>query len=140
MPGDAYRAYKDTQVTTASPGELLLLLYDGAIRFGNQAVQRLNEGKAEEAHRLLLRTQDIVAEMSASLDFDQELAHSLYQLYSYMFGRLVEANVKKDPKPVSEVVELLRSLREAWEVAVKKAESITSGEAAGAARGISSAV
>lgn len=138
MAGEPYQAYRDTQVTTAAPGELLLLLYGGAIRFGTQAVQQLTEQKCEEAHKLLLKTQDLVAEMTAALDFNHELAHHLYLLYDYMTERLVEANLKKDPRPAAEAVALLRSLREAWETALKKGDA--SAQASGAGRGISRAI
>ncbi|HEX6971853.1 MAG TPA: flagellar export chaperone FliS [Limnochordia bacterium] len=138
MAADAYRAYRDAQVSTATPGELLLLLYGGAIRFASQAEQMLRAGRGQEAHHLLVRTQAVVAEMSASLDFQHPLAPHLFRLYTYMNERLVEANVKKDPAPIGEVIQMLRSLREAWETVIKGAAK--EAAAPSAARGISHAV
>lgn len=114
-----YAKYREMQVTTATPGQLLLMLYDGAIRFCRDACVALEAGKTEESHRLLLRAQDIVAELMSTLNFEAgPMAQNLYNLYEYMQRRLIEANVKKDRQVVEEVVELLDGLREAWHTAV----------------------
>lgn len=106
--------YLQAAVATAPPGRLLLMLYDGAINFLSRAVDALEGKDYEEANRLIGRAQDIVAELISALDMKYEVAHSLYQLYDYFNRRLIEANVKKDGVPVTEVQGYLRELREAW--------------------------
>ncbi|NLY10217.1 MAG: flagellar export chaperone FliS [Firmicutes bacterium] len=115
MSINPYQAYKKTQVATASPGELLLLLFDGAIRFANQAKHFIEKKDLAAAHDKLCRAQDIVAELMFSLDRDVgEIADNLYQLYDYIFNRLVEANVSKDISIVDECIHFLTDLRDTW--------------------------
>lgn len=114
-----YAKYKEMQVTTASPGQLLLMLYDGAIRFCREAEAALTEGQLEESHRLLLRAQDVVTELRSTLNLEAgPVAQNLDSLYEYMQRQLIEANIKKAAQPAQEVAELLAGLREAWEQAV----------------------
>ncbi|HHV58246.1 MAG TPA: flagellar export chaperone FliS [Firmicutes bacterium] len=114
-----YARYRLMQVTTASPGQLLLMLYDGGIRFCREAGEALQAGRLEDSHRLLLKAQDIVEELRSTLNPDAgPIAHNLDNLYEYMQRRLIVANVKKDAQPAQEVAELLAGLREAWEQAV----------------------
>lgn len=115
MTAHAYQMYRQTQVATASQGELLLMLFDGAIRFARQALEHLDHGKLEEASSKLIRAQDIVDELILALDLDVgEIAHNLQQLYTYIYDLLVRANVKKDPEAVNEALHLLVELRETW--------------------------
>uniref|UniRef100_A0A7C1F3Z3 Flagellar secretion chaperone FliS n=1 Tax=Ammonifex degensii TaxID=42838 RepID=A0A7C1F3Z3_9THEO len=106
--------YLHAAVTTAPPGRLLLMLYDGAISFLSQAIEVLEARDYEEANRLIIRAQDIIAELISALDMKYEIAHSLYQLYDYFNRRLIEANVKKDAVPATEVQGYLKELREIW--------------------------
>ncbi|MDN5293480.1 MAG: flagellar secretion chaperone FliS [Eubacteriales bacterium] len=116
------QAYRQTAVETAPPGKLILMLYDGALRFLQQAEEALVEGKREEAHKFLLRVQDIITELQVNLDFERGgvIAVSLNSLYAYFLRRLTEANVRKDPTPVREVYGLLQDLRQAWAEVVEK--------------------
>ncbi|MDX9870889.1 MAG: flagellar export chaperone FliS [Clostridia bacterium] len=115
-----YQQYRQQQVNTASPEKLLLMLFDGALRFGRIAVKCLQEKQQETAHLNLLKTQNIVEELMGSLNHDYEIAQNLYTLYDYMHRRLIEANIKKDPAIVEEVLGLLAELRETWaETALK---------------------
>ncbi|MBO8142020.1 MAG: flagellar export chaperone FliS [Firmicutes bacterium] len=112
----AARQYRTTQVSTAGPMKLVLMLYDGAIRFVNQAAAAVESNKLEEAHRSLLRAQDILAELDGALDRSAgEIAENLHRLYDYMQRRLIEGNVRKDPEPLREVAGLLEQLQEAWQ-------------------------
>lgn len=113
--------YLRTQVETASPGQLIVLLYDGAIRFLHKALDGF--GKTNISERMqtinsnILRAQDIIAELTACLDMEAggEIATNLFRLYEYMHQILIRANVKKDPKPIHEVIDLMEGLKEAWE-------------------------
>ncbi|HBN97165.1 MAG TPA: flagellar export chaperone FliS [Firmicutes bacterium] len=115
----AYQVYRQTQVSTASQGDLLLMLFDGAIRFARQSKDFMAAGKLEEASAKLINTQDIINELILSLDLSiGELAHNLQQLYVYIHDLLVQANVKKDPAVVDSALGLLVELRDTWEQVV----------------------
>lgn len=115
MTAHAYQMYRQTQVSTASQGELLLMLFDGVIRFARQAQEHLDQGKLEEASSKLIRAQDIVDELILALDLNAgEIAHNLQQLYTYIYDLLVRANVKKDPEAVNEALHMLEELRDTW--------------------------
>ncbi|MCI3921322.1 flagellar export chaperone FliS [Paenibacillus sp. TRM 82003] len=111
--------YLETTVKTATSGQLLIMLYDGAIRFGKAAIEALQTGKHQDAHNNLIKVQNIVNEFIITLEFSSPLAESLLQLYEYFNKRLVEANIKKDPEPALEVVQMLSELRETWYEAYK---------------------
>lgn len=114
--------YLKTQIETASKEQLLIMLYDGAIKFLNQAKLALENKEYEESHRLLLKAQDIIYEFQATLDMDLggELAQNLFNLYSYYIKRLVYANLKKDKEPIEEVLRHLKGLRDTWKQAILK--------------------
>ncbi|KUK13467.1 MAG: flagellar secretion chaperone FliS [bacterium] len=116
-----YEQYRQTQVQTAKPEQLLLMLYDGAIGFLKRAKVAIEERNIEEAHTFLVKTQDIIVELMVSLNMEVgELALNLFRLYEYMHHRLVEANINKDTKPIDEVLRMLQDLRDAWDMAIKK--------------------
>lgn len=119
MSVHAYQAYRQTQVSTASQGELLLMLFDGAIRFARQGQDHMGKGEIEEASFKLIRAQDIVNELILSLNLEVgDIAHSLQQLYTYIYDLLVQANVKKESEKVDEAVRMLTELRDTWEQVV----------------------
>jgi len=121
------QAYKQTRVNTASQGELLLLLYDAAIRHVARACERLDADDQTAANTHLLKAQDIVAEMMASLDLNVELATSLFQLYEYCHHELVQANLSRRKEGLRPVLEILTELRKAWQQVVKGEHSHRSG-------------
>ena len=117
----AYGQYRRTQVETASPGQLVLLMYEGCIRFASRGRLAIEAQDFEAARKNLLRAQDILAELMSGLNLEVgEIAANLLRLYEYMYQRLVTANVKRDGAAALEVEELLRSLLPAWEEAVKR--------------------
>ena len=122
---DPIHSYKETQIKTATPGKLILMLYDGAIKYINLASENLNKKHSayDKVSSHIIRTQDIVTELMVSLDFEKggEIAKSLFSLYMYMNRKLLEANIKKDPKLLGEVKKLLMELRSAWAEATTKA-------------------
>ncbi|MDD2763123.1 MAG: flagellar export chaperone FliS [Opitutaceae bacterium] len=115
------RTYQTQSVLTASPGQLVLLLYDGALRFLGLARAAL-EGSPHDPRRIetvnsnLLKAQNIIAELQGVIDHQAggEIAANLDRLYEYYNRRLIEANLKKDVAAVVEVEQLLRELRDAW--------------------------
>lgn len=120
MYAHAYRQYRQTQVETAGPGQLILMLYNGGIRFCSRAQGGIEKGQPEEAHRALVLAQQIVDELVASLDLEVgEVAHNLLSLYEYMNRRLLRANLKKDRGAVVEVKNMFTDLRDAWQAMLK---------------------
>ena len=115
MSANAYQMYKKTQVSTASQGELLLMLFDGAMKFGRQGKELIEKKEFAAANEKLQRTQDIVNELISSLNMDTgEIAQNLYQLYHFIHDRLVEANIKKDTALLDEALQMLNELRDTW--------------------------
>lgn len=125
--------YRQTQAETASPTQLVVMLYDGAIRFLCQAREKMGASDLEARHTLLLKSQKIIAELMSSLDMKQggEVAANLQRLYGFMLQQLVEANLRDDPKPIEQVLTMLRELRASWaEVDRQQRQGKTNGGAA----------
>jgi len=120
MKRQGTKEYLKTQVLTASREQLLLMLYDGAIRFASQAKEKMGEGDFEGTHNLLLRAQRVVMHLSAALNpgVDTLLCQRLSAVYSFIYRHLVKANVEKNPKLIDEVIEILSSLRATWQEAI----------------------
>lgn len=106
--------YLVNSVNTASPAQLLLMLYDGGIRFCKQGIQAIESKDYKAANDHLCRVQDIVQELLVTLDKKSVLAKTLVPLYNYMYGQLLQANLKKDPEPAREVLGYLNELRDAF--------------------------
>jgi flagellar protein FliS len=115
MTGASANAYRKVQVTTASPAQLVVQLFEGAARFIEQGIQAIERRDLEQAHTALVRAQAIIAQLRASLDREVgPLADQLDGLYDYFFRRLVLANVEKDAAPAREVLGHIRELLAAW--------------------------
>jgi len=114
-------AYKTQQIMTASPEQLTLLLYNGAIRFVDEAVRALEEGEREKSHKANLRAQDIIHELMATLDMQYEISQNWYKLYDYIDYRLVQGNIKQDKEQLLEARQMLAELRDTWVEAMKLA-------------------
>lgn len=121
MSNNPYQQYKQTQYETASQEQLLIMLYNGAIKFSQQAKQALEEENVEESNEKLKRVQAIINELMVTLDMEQggEIADNLYSLYEYMNRRLIQANIRNDPELVQEVLEMLKDLKDGWEQALE---------------------
>lgn len=111
-----YEQYIRAQFTTATPGKLLLMAYDGAIRFAKIAAEKMKEGKLDEQSANIRKCQNIIAELMSSLnpEVNRQLADSLFALYSYLFDKLTRANIKDDSRALDEVIAILTELRAAW--------------------------
>ncbi len=114
--------YLKNQIETSSPEQILILLYDGAIKFLNQAKIGIQNKDIELTHNNLIKAQNIISELRDTLDMEigGELANNLFALYNYFNRRLVQANIKKEIEPVDEVLEHLRGLRDTWKQAIIK--------------------
>ena len=117
MPqGSLYGAYERTKVETADQRQLILMLYDGCIRFMRKATARIDANDIEAAHNYLVRSREIIGELLATLKPEKagEVGVNLQRLYVYIFNRLVEANLTKDKAAVDECVKLMSTLRDGW--------------------------
>jgi flagellar secretion chaperone FliS len=110
-----HAAYRRGEVLSATPGQLIVMLYDGARRFLRQATIAMRAGEIERAHNALRRGERIIAHLDGSLDYDQgDLPQRLHSIYLFCLTHLGEARISQDPGPVEEVSGLLGELREAW--------------------------
>jgi len=122
-----YQKYQQTQAQTASKPKLLIMLYDGAIRFVRAGIEGIEERDYGKANTNLCKAQAIVHELVSALNFDYPIANDLLAIYDYSLRLLIDANVKKNAVPAREVLEHLSELREAWVEASKM--QIAVGEA-----------
>ncbi|MBU0567452.1 flagellar export chaperone FliS [bacterium] len=121
MSTNPYEQYRKAGISTASSGRLILMLYDGAVRFLKEAKNGLSEKKLDVANNNIIKAQNILTELMLSLNMDVgEIAQNLYSLYDFMNRELIKANAKKDEKPIDNVIKMLVELRSAWEVAVRE--------------------
>lgn len=109
-------AYKDTSITTQNKGRLVVMLYEGAIKFMKLAIEQLNAGNYEARGRYINKALDIINELNAVLDTDagSEVAANLRRLYLFMNNHLSEANTKNDPQMIREVISLMEELNQGW--------------------------
>lgn len=130
----ATQQYQQAKTLTVSPGQLVVLMYEGALRFLRQAHQALDEHQVETAHTSICRAQDILAELDATLDDKGgAVAVNLHRIYDYCLRRLVTANIAKDAALIAEVIGHIEPLLDVWRTAVAAVETTgTSGMASGA--------
>ncbi len=120
---EGYNAYLRSKVMTATPAELTLMLYEGAIKFVNKAIMSIEKDDVMGAHNNLMKTQRIIEELRASLDHKYPVAKEFDTVYEYILRRLVEANIKKDKDILEEVLEHLRTMRDTWKEVMKNANA-----------------
>ena len=110
----AYAQYKNSKVLTASPAELTLMLYEGAIKFCNIAIEGCREKNIEKAHIHIVKVEKIIDYLRITLDMKYPVAQEYEKIYSYLGSRLTQASIKKDPDILEEVNMHLRSVRDTW--------------------------
>lgn len=119
------KQYKKAQLETATPEEVLILLYDGAIQFLNKAKIAMERKEHDLAHKNITSCERIILEFMNTLDMDSkgDLARNLYRLYEYLYNTLVNASITKDLAKIDEVLKHLKSLRETWQKAISISNS-----------------
>ncbi|NLK68348.1 MAG: flagellar export chaperone FliS [Clostridiaceae bacterium] len=117
-----YNQYKENSVNTAQPEELILMLYNGLVKFIMKAQHAISKNDMQEAHVNIIKSENIVREFIASLDGDYEVSSSLLLVYDYMERRLIEANIQKSMDILDEVLGFAKELRATWEQAMKLAK------------------
>ncbi len=111
---NAYSQYNNNKIMTASPAELTLMLYEGAIKFCNIAESAVEQKDVQKAHNNIVKVQKIVDYLRQTLDMKYEVAQDYERIYLYLGQRLVEANIKKDKSILEEVNTHLHSVRDTW--------------------------
>lgn len=115
-------AYGTNKVTTATPAELTLMLYEGAIKFCNIAQMAMEKKDYEKANLNIQKARNIIVELQTTLNFDYPVAKDFDVIYSFIFERMTAANVSKDPAVVDEILIQLRELRDIWKQVMKSAK------------------
>ncbi|MDE7062175.1 MAG: flagellar export chaperone FliS [Lachnospiraceae bacterium] len=120
---NGYAAYQNSKIMTASPAEITLMLYEGAIKFCNIAIMGIEEGNVEKAHANIMKVEHIIEEFQATLNRKYPVAQDFDNVYVYLLQRLLEANMKKDRDILEEVLGHLRVMRDTWKDVMRLAHS-----------------
>ncbi|OIQ55624.1 flagellar export chaperone FliS [Neomoorella thermoacetica] len=127
MALNPYQIYQQNAVMMAGPGELTAMLYEGAIRFLNQARQAITKKDIPAAHQSLIRAQDIISYLNNTVNTTYEVGANLAAIYDYVLRRLVEANMKKDAAIIDEAIDLIKDLSATWREAMTRARQNGAG-------------
>ena len=122
MAANPYQKYKQTSITSAPREQILLMLYEGAIKFTKLAMQAAEQKKVAERGTNLMRAYDIIMELQVSLDHKVggELAQQLDSLYVYLMDQYTKANISGDPEPLKSCVQVLENLYSGWKQAIEQ--------------------
>jgi len=118
-----YAQYQQNKIMTATPAELTLMLYEGAIKFCNIAVTAIEQHDMEKAHNNIMKAQNIIDEFRATLNHKYPVAQDFDNVYVYIRKLLVQANMKKDAEQLEEALTHLRTMRDTWKEVMQKAKS-----------------
>lgn len=117
---NAYAQYNNSKILTASPAELTLMLYEGAIKFCNIAIMAIEKKDIEKANINIIKVQRIIEEFRATLDMKYPVAKDFDRVYVYLQKRLIEANMSKDAEILEEINTHLRSMRDTWKEVMRR--------------------
>lgn len=110
----AYAAYNNNKISTATPAELTLMLYEGAIKFCNMAIVAIQKNDIQAAHNNIRKVENILTEFQTTLDDKYEVSKDFHKVYDYLLSCMREANTKKDAAPIEEAMKHLRTMRDTW--------------------------
>lgn len=119
---NAYAQYNNSKVLTASPAELTLMLYEGAIKFCNIAIIAVEQKDIEKSNNYIIKTEKIIDYLRQTLDMKYPVAEDFERMYEYLSRRLVEANLKKDKEILEEVNSHLHAIRDTWKEVMKQSK------------------
>ncbi len=111
---NAYAAYGNNRVLTASPAELTLMLYDGAIKFCNIAMDAIDKKDVQKTHDNIVKIQRIIDYLRVTLDMKYSVSQDFDRIYEYISTKLIEANIKKDKEILEEIYDHLKNIRDNW--------------------------
>jgi len=123
LTNQGYAAYANNKIMTASPAELTLMLYEGAIKFCNIAIVAIEENDIQKAHNNIMKVERIIEEFQATLNHKYPVAKDFDEVYTYLMMRLKEANIKKDKEILEEVLKHLRTMRDTWKEVMRTAHA-----------------
>lgn len=115
----ALNVYKQNSVTTASPGELTLMLYNGCLKFLTKAKKAIQDNNIQEKNTNIQKAQAIIHELMSTLNMDYDISNQMIPLYEYMKRRLMEANIKNDTAIIDEVIGLTTEFRDTWKQVIQ---------------------
>ena len=121
---NAAQIYGQNKIATATPAELTLMLYEGAIKFCNKAIEAVNKQEVEKAYENIVKVENIIVEFKATLNHKYEVAKDFEIVYDYIYDRLVAANMSKDPEILEEVLTQLRDMRDNWKTIMQSSISV----------------
>jgi flagellar protein FliS len=122
MAANAAATYKDSRILTATPADLTLMLYEGAIKFCNIALLALEKNDYEKVNSNIIKAENIIIEFRATLDFKYPVAKEFDKVYDYIYRRLIEANIKKDKDILEEALGYIREMRDTWKEVMRLAK------------------
>jgi flagellar protein FliS len=111
---NAYAQYNTSKIMTASPADLTLMLYDGAVKFCSIAIMAVEQRDIPKAHNHIVKVENIINYLRMTLDMKYGVAKDFERIYNYLSQRLTEANLRKDKEILEEVREHLRGIRDTW--------------------------
>lgn len=122
MATNAAAAYQDSKILTASPAELTLMLYEGAIKFGNLAIMAIEKNQLDKANINIIKAERIITELRTTLKFEYPVAKDFDLVYDYIYRRLLEANIRKDVTILEEALQYIREMRDTWKEVMRMAK------------------
>ncbi|TAH63572.1 MAG: flagellar export chaperone FliS [Gottschalkiaceae bacterium] len=122
-----YQQYQQNSIMTASPEELTLMLYNGAIKFMNLGKHHIENKEIEKTNEALKKAQAIIMELNNTLDMNYEISNNLRSIYTFILDKLIDANIRKDASILDEALPLIEEIRDTWKEAMKEARKIKYG-------------
>lgn len=112
-------AYQNNKINTASPAELTLMLYEGAIKFCNIAIIGIEEKDVSKTHNNIMKAEKIIKYLQSTLDYKYAVAKDFDKVYDYLYQRMIQANIGKDKDMLNEILGHLREMRDTWKEVMK---------------------
>lgn len=123
MDTNIANAYQRNAIMTATPAELTLMLYEGAIKFCNIALAAIEKKEIEKAHINIKKAQDIITELRVTLDHKYKVWEDFDRVYDYIYRRLVEANMQKNAEILEDALKYIREMRDTWKEVMRLAKA-----------------
>lgn len=114
-----YAAYQNNSVNTSTPGELTLMLYNGCLKFIEQAKRAMAEEKIEDKNTAIQKAQAIISELMITLDTTIPVAENMLVLYEFANSRLIDGNIKNEPALLDEASDIIREFRDTWKQVIQ---------------------